>query len=135
MKSSASIEQGLPDADVYSDERAKTLLLSLKARLDAEAFNDICCTLSIAGLRLEGVPEHSYTSGYSRLKCDFTVGAVDAFVVNNALERAFEFYDCHLEQVCYDHGIDPEHITIGGQSFHRLVRRHTPRVSVTLALL
>lgn len=121
-------------ADVYSDERAKDLLLSLRARLDARAFNDICLRLSIAGLRLEGVPEHSYASGYSRLKCDFTIGAVDPAGVNNALERAFEFYDCYLEQVCYDHGIDPEHITIGGYIYHRLVRRHSPRVTVTLAL-
>lgn len=122
-------------ADVYSDERAKTLLLSLRARLDAMAFNDICMRLSIAGLRLEGVPDHTYASGFSRLTCNFTVGAIDPDEVIRTLERAFEFYDCYLEQVCHSHGIEPEHIAIGGQSFHRLVRRHSPRVTVTLALL
>lgn len=122
MKLSAFIEACLPPADVYSDERAKDLLMSLKLRLGAQALSTICLRLEGYGLRLLRAPV--LIDGHGRCSTMEFAFVTDQFCnIANSLEKVFEFYDCALYSVSYSQRTPKESMDYGYRSRH-LVSRH-----------
>lgn len=90
-------------ADDYSDERAKDLILSLRRRIDALSWGDVCRELGSCGMlasQTSWVSQHD--CGTPLLEAEFLVDPKPTDNLLRSIESVLAHYECVLYKISYD---------------------------------